>query len=498
MKRDSPSAASSAATAALEHPYHGMSQSNRVSAGSSASQQNQMTPLAHDFSPSVDDVICGRGKKCYNHIGNAKFRRGVMAMLDEYSSAKAKLDKSGVLSRVMAEVRRASPGGGFVKQDESGQWYEVGDFLAREKTSQAFRDALHERYKSSNISKKKRRQQDQANASDKAQRIARTEQEVSMRLERISNQLLGAGKCCLSFMSRSSLIVTLTNFLFTATAVSAANVHASTQPLAEFNRANIDMLSRLSRRSNRHPNQAARSSQFRPVEFPDPLFGRNRGLQTINAAPTFTFARREAAPSSPFSELMLPQRASSLPDPRGSTLDNEEALHSSLPAMHLNEPSFPFAARDALDIELAGLNRSLPNLDHMPPQRIEVDSNTSALGRFQSNRQLEPMAIDPRVDPTASTGKLERYGTKKYQEPDLKRSASWPKFASSFNDDESSSSRDLLACLEKLTEHSISEGNPYEPIPLVAIDAKPDRTSSRGSPFLFRSADDTSQEFAEG
>ena len=36
------------------------------------------------------------------------------------------------------------------------------DFLAREKTSQAFRDALHDQYKSSNSSKKKRRQAEQA------------------------------------------------------------------------------------------------------------------------------------------------------------------------------------------------------------------------------------------------------------------------------------------------------------------------------------------------
>lgn len=40
--------------------------------------------------------------------------------------------------------------------------YEVGDFLAREKTSQAFRDVLHDKYKSSNTSKKKRRQEEQA------------------------------------------------------------------------------------------------------------------------------------------------------------------------------------------------------------------------------------------------------------------------------------------------------------------------------------------------
>lgn len=178
-----------ASTTRMEHVYLGMLQSTKTS-----NAAHQMTPLAKDFMPSADDVICGRGKKCYSHIGNDKFRRRVIGMLDEYSRAKSKLDKSGVLSKVMAEVRRASPAGGFVKQDESGQWYEVGDFLAREKTSQAFRDALHERYKSSNVSKKKRRQKEHVRATDHAHRIARSEQEVSRRLERISNELIVNGK----------------------------------------------------------------------------------------------------------------------------------------------------------------------------------------------------------------------------------------------------------------------------------------------------------------
>jgi hypothetical protein len=88
-------------------------------------------------------------------------------MLDEYASAKSKLDKSSVLAKVVAQIRAKSPSGGFVKQDEQERWFEVGDFLAKEKTSQAFRDALHERYKSSNVSKKKRRQEEQTRGSDR-------------------------------------------------------------------------------------------------------------------------------------------------------------------------------------------------------------------------------------------------------------------------------------------------------------------------------------------
>lgn len=126
----------------------------------SYSARDRMTLLPEDFTPSDDDVICGRGKKCYAHVGNDRFRERVMGMLDEYRKARSKLDKSKVLSDVVEQVRLNSPRGGFVKQDASGRWHEVGDFLAREKTSQAFRDALHENYKSSNVAKKKRRQQE--------------------------------------------------------------------------------------------------------------------------------------------------------------------------------------------------------------------------------------------------------------------------------------------------------------------------------------------------
>jgi hypothetical protein len=147
---------------------------------------HRMNLLPEGFNPGDDDVICGRGKKCYTHVGNERFRRKVIGMLEEYSRARSKLDKSSVLNEIVEQVRLASPSGGFVKQDENGRWYEVGDFLAREKTSQAFRDALHEHYKSSNVSKKKRRQEEQAKATDKLQKYARAEFDVAARLRQIA------------------------------------------------------------------------------------------------------------------------------------------------------------------------------------------------------------------------------------------------------------------------------------------------------------------------
>jgi hypothetical protein len=171
------------------------------SGGVRGSTTSNMTPLADDFEPGIEDVICGRGKKCYTHIGNERFRERVLTFLDEYSLAKSKLDKSGVLSKVVDQVRQFSPKGGFVKQDANGKWHEVGDFLAREKTSQAFRDALHDRYKSSNLSKKKRRQEEQAKvAANPFSKVVRSEFELSSGVDRLPNEVLGNrkyGKYCM-------------------------------------------------------------------------------------------------------------------------------------------------------------------------------------------------------------------------------------------------------------------------------------------------------------
>lgn len=186
--------------------FHAEEGSNPVrTTTTDASQSSNMTPLPANFEPGQDDVICGRGKKCYNHIGNERFRLRVLTYLEEYSAAKSKLEKSGVLSKVVDAVRQQSPDGGFVKQDEKGNWHEVGDFLAREKTSQSFRDALHDRYKSSNISKKKRRQDEQSKQATSTpsgtraitMQEPRSDYEMSSRLERLSNELLNSRKLML-------------------------------------------------------------------------------------------------------------------------------------------------------------------------------------------------------------------------------------------------------------------------------------------------------------
>jgi len=120
-----------------------------------------MTPLADDFVPGPDDVICCRGKRARMHSGNIKFKNLIKDKLHDYSRAISKLKKSNIVKSIVGKVREGNPNGGFVKE-KSGIWYEVGNHLAREKVGQSLRDSLHLKYRSSSESKKRRRLEEQA------------------------------------------------------------------------------------------------------------------------------------------------------------------------------------------------------------------------------------------------------------------------------------------------------------------------------------------------
>ncbi|CAB9514806.1 Nitrilase family, member 2 [Seminavis robusta] len=99
--------------------------------------------LPESFAPDNWSVICGRGKECYNHIGNRRLRVLVESNLPKYSATKSKFEKTIIVSSIVDAVRGASSTGGFVKQNtKTKQWVEVGDSVAREKIGQLLREAM--------------------------------------------------------------------------------------------------------------------------------------------------------------------------------------------------------------------------------------------------------------------------------------------------------------------------------------------------------------------
>ena len=147
----------------------------------------------HDLAkqdPGPTDVICARGKRALEHIGNKRYKGLITKHLQVYSDAKTKLEKSLIVNHIIDAVRNASPQGNFIRE-ENGVWVEVGDAVAREKIGQryasrflfvdggssvdehhmltllvfpcslpfiySFRDSLHTQYKSSTKAKKQRK-----------------------------------------------------------------------------------------------------------------------------------------------------------------------------------------------------------------------------------------------------------------------------------------------------------------------------------------------------
>jgi hypothetical protein len=93
--------------------------------------------LPADYPLGPNDVLCGRGLHCYEHIGNERLRMIVDRYLPDYIAAKKKREKSSILERVIDEVcsdaykSNKSSGcrsGRFVKYDPTTERYhEVND-----------------------------------------------------------------------------------------------------------------------------------------------------------------------------------------------------------------------------------------------------------------------------------------------------------------------------------------------------------------------------------
>lgn len=131
-----------------------------AAANSSANAKlRELLVLPKGFDPSDNDVIIGRGKRARSHGGNKRLRGLIAFMIPEYQAAGSNKDeKSYIIKEIVTQIRKSSPDGGFVKFDKGlDRWVEVGCFLAREKTSQTFRDNLGDTYSSSNPYKRKRR-----------------------------------------------------------------------------------------------------------------------------------------------------------------------------------------------------------------------------------------------------------------------------------------------------------------------------------------------------
>jgi hypothetical protein len=108
--------------------------------------------LPMGYVPTALDVCCGRGKKNWRHQGNIAFRKIIRIRVDSYISAPTKQDKSSIVVAVVDDLRLL--GGKFIKQDDTGRWYDIGDSQARDKVGHSLRDQVTALSKQQKIDRK--------------------------------------------------------------------------------------------------------------------------------------------------------------------------------------------------------------------------------------------------------------------------------------------------------------------------------------------------------
>jgi len=89
--------------------------------------------------PERFDILCGRAKVSYNHIGNRRFRVIIQMNRERYQTSIARDDKTCIIYEIVKMIRSC---GRFLKLNtDTNQFYDVGDDFAREKVSHALRSA---------------------------------------------------------------------------------------------------------------------------------------------------------------------------------------------------------------------------------------------------------------------------------------------------------------------------------------------------------------------
>jgi hypothetical protein len=146
-------------------------------------------------------------------------------------------------------------------------------------------------------------------------------------------------------------------------------------------------------------------------------------------------------------------------------------LHHSMPNIH-----FSFSSREQSIDEMEEMHHSLPNMHFESELDFEPETEYGAISNIM------PTGVDPiplniaftgaRAEPVPSAAQAHAAHHAGYQEHPMERltssrAAGVPSHHHHHHDPSDSISRDLILCLEKLTESTIADpDDPYAPIPL--------------------------------
>jgi hypothetical protein len=241
----------------------------------------------------------------------------------------------------------------------------------------------------------------------------------------------------------------------------------------DFNRSNYEMLTRLNRISQAKrsssilsprygPRRSTYGSNF-PRDFPDPLFG-----AAVNAA---------IPPRPPtLHEDRLTPGGQYQPDPRATAMRQFSFATAPEPSV---EPLLPYARLDP-----TSFHHSLPNIHYQQPDDNSdpFDDDDESLHQSMPNIALSQHDIqEPYSNKAAIVKSMEPIpfhyinlkGRPKEADESSSTAARKPATVMSEESIPSASTGsallnlDFIECLDKMTCHTIHDGNPFEPIPLT-------------------------------
>jgi hypothetical protein len=94
--------------------------------------------LGAKYQLTPDDIICGRHKLAFNHLGNRRFRALVGDALQKYFAFPRRDQRSKLIQEIISFVE--SSGGQFLKCSKHGSWLELDATEKRNKVGHALRD----------------------------------------------------------------------------------------------------------------------------------------------------------------------------------------------------------------------------------------------------------------------------------------------------------------------------------------------------------------------
>lgn len=93
--------------------------------------------------PLDTDVLLGKHRDAFNHVGNRSFRNLIQDHWERYNNAVGRSERTAIVVQIVDFLREQRQVR-FLKRDNAvGKWYIVHDSVAREKVGHAIRDAIN-------------------------------------------------------------------------------------------------------------------------------------------------------------------------------------------------------------------------------------------------------------------------------------------------------------------------------------------------------------------